>query len=318
MSWVSRILYLFSWLLLVRAKCTAINTTSVCYPFAHGTSIDLDKLSDFYGTEIASELEWQRLLEKGGSLGWASWLGCPAVPKARLHSMDHWQIRYGLTYMCLTDIFVLSFHCNHDIGFKDTNIIPMCDNICTEFGKSVATLSHECAKFDRLHSAQEALEIAEHRALASTAASQCQKVLDLPLFNSSLECQEGVTSDSDLCGFQDKALGKQYCSRHADARCCILGQSRSSLFQSIKFFPDSASNPLAAMKHSATAHKFSPLYERVYLYSSLACFIVVFGLGLVIVSTRTEPRPVLLRHRRSGHISFRRRGRSRSPRRTLV
>ncbi len=123
---------------------------------------------------------------------WSTWLGCPKPKKEELKD----QARYSQSYLCLTDIFIISSHCNSKL-LQKPKLIPFCENVCQEFGRSLVDMSLKCAAFDDVNMDS---EISNHRITAIDASENCQNIVDLPVYNLSSQCQEGVIDDSLNCG----------------------------------------------------------------------------------------------------------------------
>ncbi|KAJ2996197.1 hypothetical protein HDV02_006725 [Globomyces sp. JEL0801] len=129
-------------------NCVSIKSSKSCSPWNQiDLSIDLNRLADAYGIQDKSQFNlqtWDQLvidITSGGQKQaelWKNWAQCSK------YTGD--LIQYYRSYVCLTDIFVLSSSCNN----SPPNSIPkLCDTVCDEYGAALNQLmkdEQQCPK----------------------------------------------------------------------------------------------------------------------------------------------------------------------------
>jgi hypothetical protein len=88
----------------------------------------------------------------------------------------------------------------------------------------------------------------------------------------------------------------QKCKKNPDLDCC---KEKNNVLQ--LFFPQKVMHPVVRVSFRTATH-FSEYYTKVYIWISSICAILILIFAFLKFKQKPEPRPVLLRHRRSGHI----------------
>ncbi|KAI8898940.1 hypothetical protein BC833DRAFT_587790 [Globomyces pollinis-pini] len=197
-------------------NCISIKSSKSCSPWNQiDLSIDLNRLADAYGIQDKSQFNlqtWDQLvidITSGGQKQaelWKNWAQCSK------YTGD--LIQYYRSYVCLTDIFVLSSSCNN----SPPNSIPkLCDTVCDEYGAALNQLmkdEQQCPKTtDSITQTR--------RSYAVKGADSCKKISQAIMFNHKSECLNGIDSDQKSCGFSgNEKVANLYCAKYPTAPCC--------------------------------------------------------------------------------------------------
>lgn len=116
-------------------NCQSISTSGLCSPWAATASVDLNALSTIYGSKLKSVEDWELALAQTSEVPQESdWEGCsPEI----VH-----KVLYSTSYLCLTDLFVVSAECNKNVK----KLRPLCHSACDEYAGSVDALFTHCSK----------------------------------------------------------------------------------------------------------------------------------------------------------------------------
>ncbi|KAJ2996196.1 hypothetical protein HDV02_006724 [Globomyces sp. JEL0801] len=199
--------------------CQSIKSTNACSPWSgNDLYIDSTKLAQAYGLKDSDKLDaaaWEKAVidtTSGGqtqALMWKDWAQCSGY--------NGELIQYYRSYVCLTDIFVLSARCN--VG--KVQMTPLCSEACTNYGGALTTLMNNNADCPTVKDQKILAAVEKRRSFALRAADSCQKLSQTSYFNLKEQCVPGIKSDQESCGFGGNAtIAQAYCQNFPNAACC--------------------------------------------------------------------------------------------------
>lgn len=161
-----------------RSKCVSISGTSICDPYSD-SFINIESLSKLYKTQIQSAESWQHMVQAKTSGG-----------EAQSNQLINWTstgnyrgelLQYYRSYVCLTDIFLLSTACNNTLQ------VAICEDVCSSVASAMKTMfAHSTHKVAGLSRRLPAIK------------SSCKSIAKR--FNPVGTCIRGIDSDQNSCG----------------------------------------------------------------------------------------------------------------------
>ncbi|KAJ3251699.1 hypothetical protein HK103_002187 [Boothiomyces macroporosus] len=263
------------------SKCISIASTSVCNPYQN-SMIDTYKIARAYGipeSQVTAE-KWESLVKQPPPV--KEWLGCTTNGEA---------IQYYQTYMCLTDIFLMSSECNNK------QPAPVCNQVCKDYGDALARLlkSPTCTYPTPLQ--------ARNRKNALNAEQLCMEFSS----NQQGTCISGTTLDQQSCGFGgDKTTATVFCANNPQASCCVKKGFSKAMFtdhgyvaEQMRYdsnlnFAQRAANYLSALdvdipkKKGSESTGFFNSIGFVILCSFIGVFVFAGGMYVVLYQRRVN------------------------------